>query len=67
MSEDKKRYWEQIVETVDRESINSIIKTVAFEFKWAPNTISNFYLDDFDSQGLLFWYNEILIQITNKD
>jgi len=56
-----------MVETVDRESINSIIKTVAFEFKWNPNMLSELYLDDIDSQGLLFWYNEILIQITKKD
>lgn len=29
-------------------------------YKWNPSQIKKLYCDDYDFQGLMFWYNEII-------
>ncbi len=56
-----------MVQILDIESINTCIKQVGFEMKWTPEILNKLYLDDFDSSGLFFWYNEILRQLQKND
>lgn len=37
-----------------------MIKSVVREFKWNPETIKNLYVDDVDSDGLKYWYKDVL-------
>jgi hypothetical protein len=40
--------------------MNNIIKTIALEMKWTPEILRQLYIDEADSDSLIFWYNEIL-------
>jgi len=34
---------------------------------WQPAAFKNLYLDDFDTDGLLYWYNTILEEFQEKE
>jgi hypothetical protein len=35
-----------------------MIKTIVFEYHFQPREIAEMYVDDFDFQGIIFWYKE---------
>lgn len=37
-----------------------MIKSIAYEYHWTPKTIKQMYCDDFDFEGLVYWYDELL-------
>ena len=37
-----------------------MVKTVVFRFKWPPNKIGGFFIDNLDYRGLVFWYDEVV-------
>lgn len=34
--------------------------------KWIPDVLNKLYMDSSDSEGLFFWYNDILRQISDN-
>jgi len=44
---------------VTKKSLDAIIVSVARTFKWSPKALMEMYVDDFDYQGLIFWYNDV--------
>lgn len=45
--------------------LDPIIKTVVRYHHWSPEVINNMYTDDYDHQGLLYWYNDCREQDEN--
>ena len=34
--------------------------TIADYYHWTPKTIGKMYCDDYDFEGLMYWYNEVV-------
>lgn len=37
-----------------------MVRSVANEYQWPPNTIGGFFIDEQDFYGLEFWYNCVI-------
>jgi hypothetical protein len=35
-----------------------MVLSVVNEYKWPPSVIGKMYVDNYDEQGLVFWYDE---------
>jgi len=44
---------------VTKKSLDNVIISVARAFSWSPKTLMSMYVDDFDYNGLIFWYNDV--------
>lgn len=40
-----------------------MIVSVVREYKWLPNQIGSFFIDDNDIYGIEFWYNDVMKQV----
>jgi hypothetical protein len=36
-----------------------MLKSVVLYFEWPPNIVAEMYCDDFDFQGITYWYDEV--------
>jgi hypothetical protein len=45
-----------------------MMRSVAREYKWPPDLIGGFFIDNIDHYGLEFWYEDIIkmIEETNN-
>lgn len=37
-----------------------MIKSIAYEYHWPPNVISEMFVDDYDFHGLVYWHDELV-------
>lgn len=44
----------------DAESLGNVIKSLVDYHHWTPQVISEMYCDDYDFQGLFYWYDELI-------
>lgn len=45
-----------------------MIRTIVFEYHFQPSEIREMFVDNFDFQGIIFWYEEAerIIKLRNK-
>lgn len=67
LSDDRKSLKIEKIPSIDFDSLNNIKKTVGLRMEWEPTVYKKLYLDDFDTDGLLFWYNTILEEYQEKE
>ena len=37
-----------------------MVKSIVREHHWSPAIVGDFYLDDIDTDGLEFWFNDLI-------
>jgi len=45
----------------------SAISTIVREHGWRPEVFEDMFLDDRDEKGLMFWYNDVVEVIKERD